>query len=308
MKTASIPTASLLALLASAAAEPERFFPDDLRQDGVITLSPGFSPDGQSIVFAQSACAVIGDCPQYLKRSEKTADGWSEPRLVDLPQTGRADWPVFLPDGETILFSWAVDRERHKGQNVREDFDLYLLPPGGEPVAIDEPDINRIRGGNVRSLRYVHNEAPGSVTGAGDLYFFSERLDSDVPGERDIYLAPSDGKGGFLRAEPLSAPVNSEGREDTPWVSLDGNLMILTISGRGGEGRSDLFVTRNEGGQWTEPRPLGPAVNSSYDDFGGRLTPDGQYLVFNSTRPFEGQRAGLLQVWWVPVAEVPALR
>lgn len=284
------------------------FAPEDLRQTGRITLSPAFSPDGETIYFAQADCERIWNCPQLLMRSSRTETGWSRPEAVELPQEARVDWPSVSPDGRTLYFSWAPQRERHEGNDVYEDFDLFkldLTDPQAVPEAIDEPDINRIRGGAIRKIRFVNNETAPVVTKAGDMYFWSERLDG--AGLRDIYVARSDGSGGFVRPEILPAPINNDGENDGSWVSPDGRLMLLTTSPRGSQEPANLHVSTLEDGAWTTPQRLGDAVNSSYSEFAGRITPDGKSLIFTSDRPVNGGEAGLLQVWQVPIAEVPQL-
>lgn len=287
---------------------PQRFHPEALGQDGRVTLTPAFSPDGQTIYFAQSECSPIWECPQRLKRSRLTPSGWSPPELVPLPAEGRVDWPSVTPDGGQLLFSWATARARHAGRSVNEDFDLYSLDLSDSqavPQPFDMADINRIRGGAIRTTRFVHNETAPSLTEGGDLYFWTERLDGI--GERDVYVAPSDGRGGFLTARPLPPPINSTGRDDGAWVSPDGRLMLVTYEDRGGSGGSDLFVSHKIAGAWSTPRNLGPLVNSSHGEGAGRLTPDGALLVFTSDRPISDGARGLLQVWSVAASAVPEL-
>ncbi len=304
-------SAGLLVLLlapAVLAQQPQRFAPKALGQDGRITLTPAFTPDGRTIYFAQSECSPIWECPQTLKTSTFGPAGWSTPEPVKLPRLGRADWPSVSPDGSLLLFSCAVPRERHRGKDVDTDFDLYTLElndPGAKPVPLDEPDINRIRGGKVRTLRYVNNETAPSLTEDGDLYFWTERLDG--VGDRDVYVARADGAGGFLKPEPLPAPINSPGNDAGAWVSPDGQLMLVNYSDRGGSGGTDIFASTRTGDQWSKPANLGETVNSGYEDFSARLTPDGRTLVFTSDRPLRGQAQGILQVWAIDVDDVPEL-
>ena len=281
-----------------------RLAPQALRQDGRVTLSPGFSPDGQTMYFTQANCARIWQCPQRLMRSVLVDGEWQEAQFVPLPFDGRVDWPSVSPDGQFLLFSWAITRNRHRGEDVREDFDLYLLDlteEGAIPVPLDEPDINRIRGGEVRTLRFVNNETAPVLTTHGDLYFWSERLDG--PGERDVYVARRS-PGGFAAPAPLPAPINSPQREDGSWVNVAGDLLLFSTPDRGGEGGADIYCSRRIDGGWTEPLPLGPAINSRFNDGAARLTPDGRRIVFTSDRPVSADaEPGLYQVWEAPVPD-----
>ena len=288
---------------------PRLFAPQALGQEGRATLSPGFAPDGRTIYFAQADCPRIPDCPQRLMRARHTAGGWRQAERIALPKPGRVDYPSVTPDGRQLLFSWSPSRPRHAGRNVDNDFDLFRLDignPAARPVPIDDPDINRIRGGQVRTLRFVNNETAPSLTLNGDLYFWTERLDG--VGRRDVYVAKSDGAGGFRKAQPLPAPINSPGDDDGMWVRPDGRLMLMSYRDRGGEGGTDIFVSIRTAQGWSEPAPLGPSVNSPHADFAGRVTPDGNHVVFTSDRPQRGAGQGLYQIWYVPLAQVPVLK
>lgn len=311
-----------LSLAACAASEPtnempiqderpavaERFFPEELEQDGRISFTPVFSKDGRTMYFSQSECGQIANCPQRIKVSRMTEAGWSAPERVAQIPGARSGHPSLSPDGSMLLFNWSARRARWDENDVREDFDLYRLDlgdPDARPVPIDEPDINRIRGGRYKTWRYFNNEAAPILTNAGNLYFWSERIDG--AGERDGYVAMADGAGGYEAPQLLS--VNTPEREDSFWVNADETILLFASPDRGGEGQSDIFVSKRQAdGSWGEAVNLGPIVNSSANEFFPSISPDGKRFFFTSMRGFDGQREGLSQIWSIPVSAVPALR
>lgn len=289
----------------SQASDAVRFFPDALEQNGKITLTPSFTPDGKTIYFSQSECSPIWECPQRLKISMKDKNGWTTPEFVTLPTADRVDWPNISPDGKTLIFSWSADRSDYENLDIDENFDLYTLDltnTSAVPTPLFGADINRPRAGEIKRTRYVHNESLPSLTLSGNLYFMTERPDGT--GERDIYIARYNGEGAFKTAIPLPAPINSAQRDDGVWVNPEETLMLLNYPNRGGEGGSDIFISKRINGAWSEPRNLGLTINTQYSEFGARLTPDGKQIVFTSDRPFDDTPKGLLQTW---VADLPIM-
>lgn len=290
-------------LHAESASTPQPFLPEQLDVAGRFTLTPGFSPDGRVMFFAQTECQPIWECPQRLMRMERTNAGWSDPMPVPLPQAARVDYPSVTPDGRFLLFSWGGKRPDLPNLELNENFDLWRLDlsrADAVPELLIGDDLNRIRTGSVRTLRFVNNETAPILTEDGDLYFWSERLDG--VGERDVYRARPDGEGSFQAPEPLPEPINSEGRDDGAWVSPDGQTMLITYADRGGCGGGDLFIAYRRDGEWIEPVNLGCDINSPYDELAATLIPGTRTLVFPSTRPLPGAPPETIALW---SAELP---
>ncbi len=276
----------------------ELFAAEALQANGRFTLTPGFSPDGQTMYFSQTECLPIWECPQRLKRSRRISGGWSSPELVPLPVNSRVDYPSVTPDGERLLVSWMVTHPGNETADSQGNFDLWSLDlkdPSATPEPLIGPDLNRVRDGRVRTLRFVNNETQPSLTEDGDLYFWSERVDGR--GDRDVYVARSDGNEGFQEPEPLPSPINSSTADDGAWVSPGGDLMLITYSDRGGCGGSDLFISYLQEGRWSEPENLGCEINSPYTELAATMIPGSRQIVFPSNRPVAGMSEGTIQLW-----------
>ena len=98
----------------------------------------------------------------------------------------------------------------------------------------------------------------------------------------------------------LGAPVNSACGEQTPTLSRDQLALYFTSNRRGGFGQdtpdgcqstTDLWVSRraSRDSPWETPLNLGAAVNTSANEGGANLSPDGHLLFFHSTRLGPGQ-------------------
>jgi Tol biopolymer transport system component len=161
----------------------------------------------------------------------------------------------------------------------KTDYDIWCVeraPRGwGEPHNLGAP------------VNTDSNEWFASVARDGTLYFSSSR-----PGGKStsgLYRARLVG-GKYAAPEPLD-DINKVGDGQTePYVAPDESFLLFSSYGRAdGYGGWDIYISRRRGGGWTEPRNLGPKINTSTRDYSPRLTPDGKYLFFTSERNFSTQ-------------------
>ncbi|MBN1418885.1 MAG: PD40 domain-containing protein [Planctomycetes bacterium] len=91
---------------------------------------------------------------------------------------------------------------------------------------------------------------------------------------------------GFLRQTPPAAGSAPDPHptwiDRDPWLCPDG-YTVLFSSNRGG-GDFDIFETQWDGKSWSEPTPLGPHVNSDFDETLPSVSADGRGLLFVSHR------------------------
>lgn len=249
---------------------PELFAPNlvSTRQEHSAAM---FAPDGTEIWFARIYFARIYP-PEilYVKRIDGV---WSAPQTA--PFSGKyADlYPSLTADGNRLFFTsqrppspsdsplprgqgllWYAERTETGWSDARR-FDL-ITDPRSLPSCV-------------------------SVAVNGNLYLGMRNLEEpDL--SMDIYYVRLEG--GRYRAPERLHTISSPTPDHSPFVAPDERYLIWS-SFRGGRGLSDLFISfRGADGRWSEPRNLGPRINSGAKDEYPYVTPDGRFLVFNSNR------------------------
>ena len=84
-------------------------------------------------------------------------------------------------------------------------------------------------------------------------------------------------------AEKLGVHVNSDQYEPSIFISYDGNKLFIVSDRTGGYGGLDIYLSEKIGeNSWSEPKNLGPNVNSQYDEDAPYFDPDETTLYFSS--------------------------
>jgi dipeptidyl aminopeptidase/acylaminoacyl peptidase len=235
------------------------------------------SPDGRSLYFVK----LTPDFAHWtVVVSERSADGWGEPTLAWF-SGGWDDADVsFSPDGNTLFFV----SNRPDGENLpaRTDTDLFRMRRTPTAAGWGAPE-------RIAELSSPGNEWFPTQTSDGTLYFGSERRVGNLgpEGTSDLWRARWLGDR-FGEPENLGRVINGEGQEIEPWVAPDESRLVFAAKGRPDSlGSYDLYVSYRCGDAWSQPRPLGPGVNSSAWEFGGRFSPDGAVFFFTSNHASE---------------------
>lgn len=126
-----------------------------------------------------------------------------------------------------------------------------------------------------------------SLTRDGSTAIFN----SQMPGEKSHNIFICENKNGsWGDPYPLFA-INSDGNDETPFISADGKTIIFSSDRPGGlssaatsDGRKritfDLYISRLVSGNWTEPELLKGTVNTSMNERAPGLSADGETLYF----------------------------
>lgn len=114
---------------------------------------------------------------------------------------------------------------------------------------------------------------------------FTRRLSNDPNDDEDLVVSRKNAKGVWTAPVSISKNINTRLNEGTCTISADGRKLILTSCvGREGSGSCDLYESRKIGEEWTEPKNLGPNVNSPAWESQPSLSADGRTLYFVSDR------------------------
>ena len=114
---------------------------------------------------------------------------------------------------------------------------------------------------------------------------FTRRLGTSMQHDEDLVVSTKDDDGVWQLPVSISENINSEFNEGTCTLSADGRTLIFTSCyGRQGYGSCDLYISEKTGDEWSVPKNLGPAINSSAWDSQPSLSADGRRLFFISNR------------------------
>jgi hypothetical protein len=115
-------------------------------------------------------------------------------------------------------------------------------------------------------------------------------FDSDRPGgsgNRDIWVTTrATTEGSWSQPVNLGPAINSPAYDGHANLSEDGLSLYFSSERPGGYGNRDTWLVTREttSASWSEPRNLGPGVNSAAYDSGPNISGDGKTLFFGSGR------------------------
>lgn len=192
--------------------------------------------------------------------------------------------PSISADGKTMIFTSRRSDTKGGGVDKKGDFKYF------EDIYISEWDTEENTWGEAKPIEGKLNteghDASLSISPDGNqIYIY--RNDGELY-IGDIFISKkrkTSGTWGTPRA--MEKPINSSFFESSACLSADGNRLYF-VSERigkknGAQGRGDIYVSeRISRSTWSEPKNLGPTINSSGDEISVFIHPDGKTLFFSS--------------------------
>src|SRR4051812_9993241 len=146
-----------------------------------------------------------------------------------------------------------------------------------------------------RQLRYLDRRPGGHRVGASSSARGRQhgrgRGVRDTGGVGDLVFARSPRTGGRPRPvlfittggkDPVALPavVNDANTNSNPLIAADGSFLVFASDRPGGQGDTDLWVSFRGPEGWSEPRNLGPPIDTAEGEFAPGLSADGRLLFF----------------------------
>ena len=265
--------------------KPEVFAPGTISRETRLETYPALSPDGRTLFFSVVNAAWTEGRILYTRFEH---DAWTTPEVAPFSDGRSASWESSTsPDGKRMFF--ASNRPPASGMDI---WMVERTPSASwsAPVRLPEP------------VNSAADDGSPCVTSSGTLYFKSLR-GGGVGGSWLYRASLRDGR--YTEVESLGSILRSTSGESEPYVSPDESYLIfISETRKGGHGGWDLWVSfRQPDGAWTEPLDLGPDINTSDDEYGPRVTPDGKYLFFTRER-----RGRTMDIYWVSANVLDRLR
>lgn len=243
--------------------------------EGVISTrdyesSITFTPDGKTAYFVKSTPDLTF---RVIVVSRFEQGKWTTPEVASFSGQYIDTDPCLSRDGKKLFFA---SRRPLTGTTPKADYDLWVVELTNtgwtEPRHLNAP------------VNSDSQETSPSPAADGTLYFSSNRAGGK--GAADLYRAKP-GDRDYSTPENLGDTINSPGPEIQVFTNADERILIFATAGRpDGIGSVDLYLSQRTDGAWSKPVNLGNKINSTGVDSTPRISPDGKFFFWMSTRGY----------------------
>ncbi|MEM9051531.1 MAG: tetratricopeptide repeat protein [Bacteroidota bacterium] len=190
---------------------------------------------------------------------------WQEPELLNINSDVHSATMNVSPNGQT-LYIYRDD----EGGSIYES--TLVGESWTDPRKLEAP---------INSPSWETHLA-ASVDG-NQVYFISNRKGGI--GGRDIWSCKKLPDGKWGEPENLGPTLNTQYEEDAVFISPDENTLYFSSQGHNSIGGFDVFTsTKDDEGNWSEPKNIGFPINTTDDDVFFVTSGDGKRAYFSSVR------------------------
>jgi Tol biopolymer transport system component/Tfp pilus assembly protein PilF len=192
--------------------------------------------------------------------------------------------PCITADGKRLVFT--TRRPEDTGAEVDVEGDGKYF----EDIYMANLDSVTRNFGNAYEVQgSVNTKAHDACTGISpdgkQIFLYKNDINDKESRGGDVFVSKIN-SGKWKTPEPIGKPIASSYWEGGACVSPDGKRYFFTSERPGGFGGSDIWmVEKVNKKEWGKPVNLGPEINTSFDEAGMFLAPDGKTLFFCSNGP-----------------------
>lgn len=264
---------------------PQIFAPGIISLSGRLETYPAFSPDGKDMYFS----VVNASWSKGVIFHTRVRNGiWTIPDTAAFSKNIYINWESFIsPSGNKQFF--ATNRPPSIGM------DIWMINRTSDSTWSEATRLNS-------PVNSGAEDGSACITNNGTLYFKSGR-GGGVNGSmlyRSLLIDTS-----YSQIENLGSIIHTAAGESEPFMSPDESYLIFISQSRpGGYGGYDLWICfKKLNGIWTEPVNMGPNINTALDEYGPRVTQDGNYLFFT-----RDNRSTSMDIYWVSAGIIDSLK
>ncbi len=268
----------------------EIFAPGLISTNSYEHSAPAFSPDGSIVLWT----VVDKDYRASMFQMKYEQGKWSTPNRPSFADSTADDYyPAFSADGKKLYFG-----SRRKAPSGYPGTDMRIWEvernqnDWKEPMPFDTVVS--------KGKEYAH-----SITKNGTLYFSVAPVDG-----MSMNIQKAEMKNGsYTKPVLLPYSINSVGYEDGPYIAPDESFLIVESQRpEGTDGSLDLYISfKIKEDHWTVPINMGPRINSAFSERFARLSPDGKYLFFGSSRNQSSVNWGF-DIYWIDAKVIEELK
>jgi Tol biopolymer transport system component len=225
---------------------------------------------------------LASDAKQKIYATTLDSTGtWSEPVIASF-STDTDESPFISPDGKYFFFASCRPMDGHS-LPLPMDMNIWVMTKTDTGWSEARPLPGQINKKISSSSKWPENyETSPTIDIYGHLYFWTKSSISDAS---NIYSTSFTTDGIFTHPRELVPPASHRCFDSAPVISGDGTLLLFSSEGRADNyGQGDIYYSKKIEGEWSEPKNLGPDINTEASESFPRFSADGKYFFFSSDR------------------------
>ncbi|RIV68578.1 TolB family protein [Flagellimonas aequoris] len=207
---------------------------------------------------------------------------WSNPESAFFTATEGWDFePHVSPKGDRLYFGSIRPLNDTIGSTgLHQWYSKKEANGWSTPIPLEKPFVDR------PITMYLTSSENGNL-------YFTTGNKGDKPEDWVIYNSVKE-DGQYKSIKRMGKEINTSGKWIAhSYIAPDESYMIYDFKSNLGYGESDLYISFNKNGVWTEPHNLGAKINTDQTEMAASVSPDGKYLFFHRGDENDGN------IYWI---------